>query len=127
MIEAYEEGLKELKAGDVLFAAKKFNEAETLFPQSEMAPRAALMAAYSYYSDNYDEEFPTFTTSNKELVKATSSGPCIFGLTIYTEPVLEFFLFLKSCKAHKEEKKASIIPSGISYPSFKIIDGLVIK
>ena len=32
MIEAYEDGLKELEAGDVLFAAKKFNEAETLFP-----------------------------------------------------------------------------------------------
>ena len=35
MIEAYEEGLKELKAGDVIYAAKKFNEAEILFPQSE--------------------------------------------------------------------------------------------
>ena len=53
MIEAYEEGLKELKRGDVLFAAKKFNEAEILFPQSDYAPKAALMAAYSYYSQNY--------------------------------------------------------------------------
>jgi outer membrane protein assembly factor BamD len=53
MIEAYEEGLKELKAGDVLYAAKKFNEAEILFPQSEYAPKSALMAAYSYYSQNY--------------------------------------------------------------------------
>ena len=53
MIEAYEEGVKELKSGDALFAAKKFNEAEVLFPQSEIAPRAALMAAYSYYSQNY--------------------------------------------------------------------------
>ena len=34
MIEAYSDGLKELKGGDVLYAAKKFNEAETLFPQS---------------------------------------------------------------------------------------------
>ena len=53
MIEAYEEGLRELKNGDVIFAAKKFNEAEILFPQSDVAPRAALMAAYSYYSQNY--------------------------------------------------------------------------
>ena len=53
MIEAYNEGLKELKRGDALFAAKKFNEAEILFPQSEVAPKAALMAAYSYYSQNY--------------------------------------------------------------------------
>ncbi|MDC0445219.1 outer membrane protein assembly factor BamD [Candidatus Pelagibacter sp.] len=53
MIEAYEEGLKELKRGDALYAAKKFNEAEILFPQSNYAPKAALMAAYSYYSQNY--------------------------------------------------------------------------
>ncbi len=53
MIEAYREGVKELKRGDVLFAAKKFNEAEMLFPQSDLAPQAALMAAYSYYSQNY--------------------------------------------------------------------------
>ena len=53
VLEAYREGLKNLEAGDVLFAAKKFNEAEILFPQSEWAPRSALMAAYSYYSQNY--------------------------------------------------------------------------
>ena len=53
MIEAYREGFKELKKGDALFAAKKFNDAEILYPQSEVAPRAALMAAYSYYSQNY--------------------------------------------------------------------------
>ena len=53
MIEAYNEGLKELKAGDVLFAAKKFNEAEILFPQSEWASKSALMAAYSYYIQDY--------------------------------------------------------------------------
>ena len=53
MIEAYQEGLKEFKKGDVLLAAKKFNEAEVLYPQSDVAPRAALMAAYSYYSQSY--------------------------------------------------------------------------
>ena len=53
MIEAYKDGLKELERGDAIFAAKKFNEAEILFPQSNVAPRAALMAAYSYYSQNY--------------------------------------------------------------------------
>ena len=53
MLEAYKEGLRELDAGDVLFAAKKFNEAEILFPQSKYAPKSALMAAYSYYSQNY--------------------------------------------------------------------------
>ena len=53
VIEAYEEGMNSLKEGDVLFAAKKFNEAEILFPQSAWAPKAALMAAYSYYSQDY--------------------------------------------------------------------------
>ena len=51
--EAYQEGLDSLDKGDVLYAAKKFNEAEVLFPQSIWAPRAALMAAYSYYSQDY--------------------------------------------------------------------------
>jgi len=53
LIEAYKEGLSSLKGGDVLFAAKKFNEAEILYPQSIWAPRAALMAAYSYYLQDY--------------------------------------------------------------------------
>ena len=44
--EAYEEGVESLEKGDVLFAAKKFNEAEILFPQSDWAPKSALMAAY---------------------------------------------------------------------------------
>ena len=52
-LEAYKEGFKELKRGDVLYAAKKFNEAEILFPQSTIAPKSALMAAYSYYSQDY--------------------------------------------------------------------------
>ena len=53
VFEAYSEGQQALKGGDVLFAAKKFNEAEKLFPQSEWAPKSALMAAYSYYSQDY--------------------------------------------------------------------------
>ena len=53
MIDAYKEGVKAFEEGDVLFAAKKFNEAEILFPQSEWAPRSILMAAYSYYSQDY--------------------------------------------------------------------------
>ena len=53
MIDAYKEGIKAFEEGDVLFAAKKFNEAEILFPQSVWAPRSVLMAAYSYYSQNY--------------------------------------------------------------------------
>tara|TARA_B100000795_G_scaffold174708_1_gene131919 strand:- start:12 stop:860 length:849 start_codon:yes stop_codon:yes gene_type:complete len=53
VFEAYREGLESLEKGDVLFAAKKFNEAEILFPQSQWAPKSALMAAYAYYSQDY--------------------------------------------------------------------------
>ena len=53
MIDAYKEGVKALEEGDVLFAAKKFNEAEILFPQSQWAPKSVLMAAYSYYTQDY--------------------------------------------------------------------------
>ena len=53
MIEAYEEGVEALEKGDVIFAAKKFNEAELLFPQSDWAPKASLMAAYGYWTQGY--------------------------------------------------------------------------
>ena len=53
VLEAYKEGLDSLKKGDALFAAKKFNEAEILFPQSIWAPKSSLMAAYAYYTKDY--------------------------------------------------------------------------
>ena len=53
VLEAYEEGVEALEGGDVLYAAKKFNEVETLFPQGKWASKAALMAAYSYYTQDY--------------------------------------------------------------------------
>ena len=53
VLEAYQEGMESLEAGDVLYAAKKFNEVEILFPQSKWAPKSALMAAYSYYTQDY--------------------------------------------------------------------------
>ena len=53
MIRAFKEGYDEFKKGDAIYAAKKFNEAELLFPQSSWAPKAALMAAYVYYAQDY--------------------------------------------------------------------------
>ena len=53
MIAAYREGMDALKKGDVYFAAKKFNEAELLYPQSEWAAKAVLMASYGYYTQAY--------------------------------------------------------------------------
>ena len=53
MISAYREAYKALEELDPYFAAKKFLEAELLLPQSQWAPRSALMASYSYYLQNY--------------------------------------------------------------------------
>ena len=53
VLEAYKEGMKSLDSGDVLFAAKKFNEVEILYPQSVWAPKSSIMAAYAYYSQDY--------------------------------------------------------------------------
>ena len=92
MIEAYQEGLEELKKGDALFAAKKFNEAEILFPQSDVAPRAALMAAYSYYSQSYYgdaiaelERFLKVYSNNNEV----SYAKYLLGLCYYEQIVDE--------------------------------------
>jgi outer membrane protein assembly factor BamD len=56
MISAYKEAYRALDENDPYFAATKFLEAELLFPQSEWAPRSALMASYSYYMQNYYAE-----------------------------------------------------------------------
>jgi len=69
VLEAYQEGKKSLEAGDVLYAAKKFNEAEILFPQSIWAPKSALMAAYSYYIQDY------YGDAVAELIRFTKVYP----------------------------------------------------
>ena len=53
MIDAYEEGMNFFDINDFISAAKKFNEAELLYPQSIWAPRSALMTSYSYYKGSY--------------------------------------------------------------------------
>jgi len=56
MIQAYKEGIKALDKNDTFFAAKKFLEAELLYPQSEWASKSSLMASYAYYIEgNYSE------------------------------------------------------------------------
>ena len=56
MIQAYKEGVKALEENDTFFAAKKFLEAELLYPQSEWASKSSLMASYAYYIEgNYSE------------------------------------------------------------------------
>ena len=80
VLGAYKEGMEALNDGDVLFAAKKFNEAEILFPQADSAPQSALMAAYSYYTQDYYgdaiaelKRFLKVYPSHKDLVYASVS------------------------------------------------------
>ena len=77
IITAYKEAYLAIDQGDPYFAAKKFLEAELLFPQSEWAPRSALMASYSYYLQNYYaealanlERYAKTYPSHKDLVYA---------------------------------------------------------
>ncbi len=56
MITSYKEAMINLNSGDTYYAAKKFLESELLFPQSDWAPKSALMAAYSYYLQDYYSE-----------------------------------------------------------------------
>lgn len=53
MITKYEDAQLALESGDPYVAAKKFLEAELLYPQSEWAPKASLLASYSYYLQNF--------------------------------------------------------------------------
>ena len=56
LVVTYKEAYKALNEGDPYFAAKKFLEAELLYPQSRWASKSALMASYSYYMQNYYAE-----------------------------------------------------------------------
>ena len=56
MISTYTEGLNNINSGEYFYAAKKFLESELLFPQSDWAPKSALMASYAYYIDGYYPE-----------------------------------------------------------------------
>jgi len=56
MIVTYEAAMVGLEKGDYYFSSKKFLESELLFPQSEWAPKSALMSAYSNYMNNFYSE-----------------------------------------------------------------------
>ena len=94
MIRAFKEGYKEFEAGDNLYAAQKFNEAELLFPQSSWAPKAALMAAYVYYAQDYyfDAE-----TELKRFIKTYPKNPDI--------PYAHFLLAMCYYEKIVDEKK----------------------
>ena len=91
VLEAYREGIKSLEEGDVIFAAKKFNEVETLFPQSVWAPKSSLMAAYSYYvQDYYLEAIAELTRFNRVYPNHINSDYANYLLAIcYYEQIID--------------------------------------
>ena len=105
MSNAYKEGYFELQRGDVLLAAKKFNEAELLFPQSAWAAKSAIMAAYAYYTQDYygDAIFELrryLKTYPKDKDKVY--GHFLLGMSFY-EQIVDETKDLKSILDSKEQ------------------------
>ncbi len=67
MVEVYNEAMQEFEKGDVIYAGRKFSEAELLYPQSIWAPRAILMSAYGYFSQGYYKD--AINDLNRFLIK----------------------------------------------------------
>jgi outer membrane protein assembly factor BamD len=83
MIDSYKQGVEALNKGDGITAANKFNDAELLFPQSEWAPKSALMAAYSYYFiDNYNDAINEIELYLKKYPKDERVGYANFLLAM---------------------------------------------
>ncbi|WP_415322816.1 outer membrane protein assembly factor BamD [Candidatus Pelagibacter sp. Uisw_127] len=104
MSNAYKEGYSELQRGDVILAAKKFNEAELLFPQSPWAAKSVIMAAYAYYIQDYYsdtifelERYLATYPNDKDQVYAHF----LMGVTFYEQIVDE----KKDLKSILESKK----------------------
>ena len=104
VLEAYKEGVKSLEEGDVIFAAKKFNEVEILFPQSIWAPKSSLMAAYSYYvQDYYPEAIAELTRFNKVYPKHKNLDYANYLLALcYYEQIVDETKDLRSILQAKE-------------------------
>ena len=52
----YKEAVRAMEAGDILYASRKFSEAEATLPQIEFSAKAALMSSYCLYLINFYEE-----------------------------------------------------------------------
>ena len=91
MIDSYRQGVETLNKGDGITAANKFNDAELLFPQSELAPKSALMAAYSYYFiNNYEDSINEIELYLKKYPKDERVGYANFLLAMcYYQSIID--------------------------------------
>jgi len=109
MVDAYKEALKAFNEQDILYAAKKFNEAEILYPQSIWAPKAVLMAAYSYYSQSY------FSDAIYELERFIKTYPY--------DPKMDYAHFLLAMCYYESivDEKKDLMPLLKAQKKFKFI------
>jgi outer membrane protein assembly factor BamD len=61
----YKEAVRAMSAGDILYASKKFSEAEAILPQIEYSAKAALMSSYCFYLINF---YPEATASLERFI-----------------------------------------------------------
>ena len=109
MMAAYREGMDALEKGDVYYAAKKFNEAELLYPQSEWAAKAVLMASYGYYAQAY------YSSAAEELDRFISKYP--------KDPNLDYAYYLLAMCHYESivDEKKDLKPLLDAKDSFNIV------
>ena len=54
--EIYKEAVRAMNDGDILYASRKFSEAEAILPQIEFSAKASLMSSYCLYLINFYDE-----------------------------------------------------------------------
>ena len=54
--EIYKEAVQAMNDGDILYASRKFSEAEAILPQIEFSAKASLMSSYCLYLINFYDE-----------------------------------------------------------------------
>ena len=55
-LKVYQDALQQLKDGQFLIASEKFDQSESLLPQTEWAAKSAIMSSYCLYSLNFFDE-----------------------------------------------------------------------
>ena len=90
-IEVYQEALQSLKDGQYFIARKKFDQSESLLPQTGWAAKSALMSSYCLYSMNlYDEAIVNL----KRFIKVYPADPNVdyahyLVAIVYYEKILD--------------------------------------
>ena len=90
-IKVYEEGLKSLEDGQYFYARKKFDQSESLLPQTQWAAKSALMSSYCLYSMNlYDEAILSLKRFIKTYPADTNADYANYLIAIsYYEQILD--------------------------------------